>query len=115
METLQTMEGPGKVNNALTAYCFLSALTENKNDLYNHVYVPICKRALSQHSSFGKTGGTSAEIKELILIEYGIDVPERIVQKLIKAVSDQLSRKEKTETGFKIFENGRSFQLTRFV
>jgi hypothetical protein len=51
-------------NNILTAYCFLSALTENGKDLFNHVYVPICKRALSLYSQKGATHGTAGDIKE---------------------------------------------------
>ena len=28
-------------DNLLSRYCFLPALTENQNDLFNHVYVPL--------------------------------------------------------------------------
>lgn len=62
-------------NDTLTNYCFLAALTENQNDLYNHVYVPICKRALSLYSLRGAAQGTSKDIQEIIKQEYGIDVP----------------------------------------
>ena len=53
-------------NDTLTNYCFLAALTENQNDLYNHVYVPICKRALSLYSLRGATQGTSKTFKRLL-------------------------------------------------
>ncbi len=57
----------------LSSYCFLAALTENQNDLYNHVFVPICKRALSLYSLRGATSGTAQDIQEIIKEEYGID------------------------------------------
>lgn len=71
--------------NILTGYCFLAALTENQNDLYNQVYIPICKRALSLYSLEDKTHGTVNDIKTLIEEEYGISVPTLVVKKLINA------------------------------
>jgi len=101
--------------NALSAYCFLSALTENQNDLYNQVYVPICKRALSLYSLNGHTHGQVSDIKALIFSEYGIDVPMSILQNLIRAVEKQMSKKDKTNADFKIFEKGKSFQIGHYV
>ena len=101
-------------NDTLTNYCFLAALTENQNDLYNHVYVPICKRALSLYSLRGAAQGTSQDIQEIIKQEYGIDVPIIIVRKLIVSVFASLSRRKKMELGAQSFEHGDSFQLTQY-
>lgn len=100
-------------NDTLTNYCFLAALTENQNDLYNHVYVPICKRALSLYSLRGAAQGTSQDIQEIIKQEYGIDVPIIIVRKLIVSVFASLSRRKKMELGAQSFEYGDSFQLAQ--
>lgn len=100
--------------NTLTNYCFLAALTENQNDLYNHVYVPICKRALSLYSLRGATQGKAQDIQEIIKQEYGIDVPIIIVRKLIVSVLSSLSKRKKTEFGAQSFEHGDSFQLTQY-
>lgn len=104
-----------KNKNILSAYCFLAALTENNNDLYNHVYVPMCKRALSKYSRDGKEFGTHLDIKETILEMYGIDVPESIVCKLIRGSEASMSRRKKEEISFKVLENGRTFQLDKWV
>ena len=102
------------LNDTLANYCFLAALTENQNDLYNHVYVPICKRALSLYSLRGASQGTVQDIQEIIKQEYGIDVPVLIVRKLIESVFSSLSRRKKTELGAQCFEHGNSFQLTQY-
>ena len=104
-----------KNQNILSAYCFLAALTENNNDLYNHVYVPVCKRALSKYSNSGKDYGTHLDIKEIIIEMYGIDVPEEIVCKLIRGTEASLSRRKKEEIKFKVLENGKSFQIDYWV
>jgi hypothetical protein len=104
-----------KNQNILSAYCFLAALTENNNDLYNHVYVPICKRALSEYSKRGKEFGTNIDIKEIILEIYGIDVPESIVCKLIRVVEVSMSRRQKDSLKFKVLDNGREFQLEKWA
>ena len=61
-------------DNLLSSYCFLAALTENQNDLLNHVYVPICNRTLSLYSLSGATHGTATDIKKIINDEYGIPI-----------------------------------------
>jgi hypothetical protein len=104
-----------KNQNILSAYCFLAALTENNNDLYNHVYVPICKRAISEYSKRGKDYGTHLDIKEIILEMYGIDVPESIICKLIRGVEVSMSRKQKENTKFRIIEAGREFQIEKWA
>ena len=104
----------GNSKNILTSYCFLAALTENQNDLYNHVYVPICKRALSLYSLRGASHGTAQDIQDIIKQEYGIDVPILIVQKLIVSVLSSLSKRQKVKFDAQIFEHGNAFQLTQY-
>jgi len=104
-----------KSQNILSAYCFLASLTENNNDLYNHVYVPMCKRALSEYSRSGKEYGTHLDIKDAILKMYGIDVPEAIVCKLIRGCEVSMSRRKKEEINFNVLENGRTFRLDVWV
>lgn len=101
-------------NNTLTGYCFLASLTENQNDLYNHVYVPICKRALSKFS-INKDYGAAEDIKNIINKDYGIDVPIIIIKKLIRAVESNLSRKLKEKINFQVFENGNHFQIRTYA
>ncbi len=98
----------------LTSYCFLAALTENQNDLYNHVYVPICKRALSLYSLRGSTHGTAQDIQEIIQEEYGVKVPILVVRKLIVSVLKSLSKRQKVQFDAEIFAHGDSFQLTQY-
>lgn len=98
----------------LTSYCFLAALTENNNDLYNHVYVPICKRTLSLYSLKGHTAGKASDIQDLIREEYGLNVPVVIVRRLISSVLDSLSKKQTSRHNAKVFEHGDSFQLSDY-
>ena len=98
----------------LTSYCFLAALTENQNDLYNHVYVPICKRALSLYSLRGSIYGTAQDIQEIIQNEYGVNVPILLVRKLIVSVLKSLSKRQKVQFDAEIFAHGDSFQLTQY-
>ena len=104
-----------KNENVLTGYCFLAALTENQNDLFKNVYVPICKRALSQYSLAVSEHGTASDIKELILEEYGINVPIVLIRKLIRAVNTEFSRKEKAKHNFQIMSNGDAFQIHKYT
>lgn len=98
----------------LTSYCFLAALTENNNDLYNHVYVPICKRTLSLYSLKGHTAGKASDIQDLIREEYGLNVPVVIVRRLISSVLDSLSKEQTARYNAKVFEHGDSFQLSDY-
>ena len=95
--------------NILTGYCFLAALTENQNDLFNHVFVPICKRALSLYSLKGAIRGKDIDIQNIIMDEYSIDVPIVMVRKLINAVSRSFSRRDKQQTNFNVINNGEAF------
>jgi hypothetical protein len=101
-------------DNVLTGYCFLAALTENQNDLFNHVFVPICKRALSLYSFRGATHGKASDIKNIILEEYGIDIPIQMVRKLTTASYKSFSSRSKKKTNFQIFENGNLFQIDKY-
>jgi hypothetical protein len=98
------------------AFSFLAALAGNNADLYNQVYVPICKRALSLYNS--KPGGTSgkwSDIKDVILSEYGINVPQIIIKQLINSVYKSLSNNEKKKCDFQVFSNGDSFQIGKYT
>lgn len=101
--------------NILTGYCFLAALTENQNDLYNHVYVPICKRALSLYSLRGGTHGNANDIKQLIKSEYGIDVPQLVVKKLINATFKSLSNRARKKYSFNVFQHGETFEIQKYA
>jgi len=101
--------------NILTGYCFLAALTENQNDLYNHVYVPICKRALSLYSLRGGTHGNANDIKQLIKSEYGIDVPQMVVKKLINATFKSLSNRARKKYSFNVFQHGETFEIQKYA
>jgi uncharacterized membrane protein (DUF485 family) len=101
-------------DNILTGYCFLAALTENQNDLFNHVFVPICKRSLSLYSLNGSTHGKAEDIKELIYKEYGINIPLIMVKKLINATFKSLSNKDKKVNKAQIFQNGASFEIDKY-
>ena len=95
----------------LTTYSFFAALTENSTDIYSAVYIPICKRALSLYSKKG-TIGTDQDIRNIISLEYGIDVPLLIVRKLIKSVGRNLSSRDKAKFDFHIEEQGNSFSFS---
>ena len=97
------------------AYSFLAALTENQKDLYNHVYVPICKRALSFYNNrYGGKAGKWSDIREIILSEYGINVPQVIVKKLINSTYKVLSNSEKKKIGFEIYDSGDAFKIAKY-
>jgi predicted nucleic acid-binding protein len=104
-----------KNENILTGYCFLAALTENQNDLYNQVYIPICKRTLSLYSLQDRTHGGVSDIKELIAEEYGIDVPSFVVKKLINATFKSLSNRSRKRYKFNVFQNGETFEIEKYA
>ena len=100
--------------NTLTSYSFLAALNENGTDLYNAVYLPLCKRALAIHTK-ENTHGTSNDIKKVMKDEFGVDMPLLVVQKLIVAIANGMSRKQKEKSDFKYFDKGKSFQCNSYV
>ena len=100
----------------LTGYSFLSALNETGADMYNAVYVPMCKRAVSLYASNrNKNHGTALDIKQIINNEYGIDIPILVTKKLIVAVASSLSRREKEHSKFEVYEDGTSFQFDSYT
>jgi hypothetical protein len=101
--------------NLLTAYSFLAALTENQNDLYNSVYVPICKRALSIYSAKRQSHGSIDNIQNIILEEFQIKIPSAFLKRLLRSVSQQMSTKEKNVSSFVLFENGQHFSIGRYA
>lgn len=109
---LNTMETN---DNILSSYCFLAALTENQNDLFNHVFVPICKRTLSLYSLQGATHGNASDIKDLILQEYGVDVPIVMVRRLINASFKSLSNRARNKYNFTVFQNGETFEIQKYA
>lgn len=98
----------------LTSYCFLAALTESQNDLYKGVYIPIIKRTISFYSLNSHTHGHDTDIQALINELYGITVPLIVVRQLLKAVETEMSRKEKSNSGFRTHENGKSFSVQKY-
>jgi hypothetical protein len=102
-------------DNILSGYCFLAALTENQNDLFNHVFVPICKRTLSLYSVQGSTHGKATDIKGLILKEYGIDIPTVMVKRLINASYKSLSNRARKKINFAVFQNGETFEIQQYA
>lgn len=98
------------------AYAFLAALTENQSDLYNHVFVPICKRAISLYNSKqGRNSGKWSDIQEVILTEYGIKVPQIIVKQLINSVYRLMPSNERKRGDFRVFSNGEAFQFDKYT
>lgn len=107
-------------DNVLTSYSFLAALSENETDIYKTVYLPLFKRAMSSYAAkksskiLNSIQGTDVDIQNIILEEYGLEVPILIVRKLIKAVGASLSKKERNTFNFDFFEDGKSFQFTNY-
>ena len=99
----------------LTSYSFLASLNENGDNLYNAVYIPLCKKALCQYSKQGYTTGCDENIQSIIKNEFKIDIPLIVTRKLITAVAASLSRKSKDEFGFQCFEKGKKFQFKSFI
>lgn len=97
----------------LTSYSFIASLNENGTDIYSAVYIPLCKRAMS---SFAKnhTHGKDSDIQKVIDDEYEIKIPLLVTQKLIVAIENDLSRREKEEFGYETFESGKSFQFNSY-
>jgi hypothetical protein len=104
-----------KENIVLTAYCFLAALTETQNDLYQGVFIPIVKRTLSYYSLNGGEYGKDIDLQDKIKELYGIDVPLIVIRQLLRAVEAGMSNREKGGSGFKTLENGKCFQVKQYT
>lgn len=100
-------------SNLLTSYYFLAALAENNADIYDSVYVPLCKRCLYRISS-EKKEGTHIDVKNQLMSDYGLDVPEEIVRQLLIRIGHQLSSRERKRYDFNLMENGKCFQFNEF-
>jgi len=103
------------MSNKVISFNFLAALSETKKDLFRDVYVPFCKKTLSLYCQNGNTQGTDEDIRELILANFGLNIPALMVRQLLRGVHDDFSRRQIEKTGFKIFENGHSFQVSRMA
>ena len=95
----------------LSSYCFLASLTEKQSDLYKGVFIPVVKRSLSFYNLKGKTHGFDTDIQQQVKELYDIDMPILIVKQLLRSIENQMSRKEKLQTGFKIMDKGASFEV----
>lgn len=100
----------------LSAFCFLASLTETGRDLYNDVYVPICKRALSYHCAHKSKSGLYSDLQSTIIELYGINVPESIISLLLKRIQKSFSAKEQDKYLLILSEKSpKSFQFNDFV
>lgn len=100
-------------SNLLSSYYFLAALAENNSDIYDSVYVPLCKRCLFRISSIKKEG-THIDVQRQLLDDYGLNVPEEIVRQLIVRINSKLSSRERKNYGFTISNKGRCFKFDEF-
>lgn len=100
-------------SNLLSSYYFLAALAENNTDIYDSVYVPLCKRCLFRISS-KKKQGTHIDVQRQLMDDYGLNVPEEIVRQLIVRIDNCLSSRERKNYGFTISDKGRYFQFETF-
>ena len=98
----------------LTSYSFIASLTENGEDIYNAVYIPLFQRAMSIYAKTS-TSGKDTDIQKVILDEYGITVPLIITRNLIVAIGKELSRKEKEKFGYICYESGKSFKFEKYT
>jgi len=91
-------------------------LTENNNDLYKNVFVPIIKRTLSSYNLLlGKQYGTDIDIQNYVRELYGLNIPLLVIRKLLKSTENQMSRRERGDSGFKTLENGRCFEIKKYA
>ena len=98
----------------LTSYSFIASLNENGKDIYSAVYIPLCKRAMSIYAK-KCIQGKDSDIQKVIKDEYGIEIPLIITRRLIVAIGNDLSRKEKDRFGYECFESGKSFQFKSYT
>jgi hypothetical protein len=100
----------------LTAYCFLSSLTENNSDLYNDVFIPVMKRTLSSFSLISqKTYGIDADIQKHLSDLYGINIPIFMIRSLLKSTEAKMSKRERGSSGFRILEGGKCFEIQKYA
>lgn len=108
------------MNDVIASYSLLAKLLDDGTNIYDFVYLPLCKRAISKFVSSqtavnGKVNGTATQVADVIKTEYCIDIPVIITKQLIIAVSKKLSNKEKKEFKF-VFDNKSSeFSCDKFI
>lgn len=100
-------------SNLLTSYYFLATLAENNSDIYNSVYVPLCKRCLSRIAR-EKKQGSQYDVQKQFLDDYGLNVPVEIVRQLLVRIGQHLSKRERYSFGFTVMDKGRFFQFNQF-
>lgn len=101
-------------SNLLTSYYFLATLAENNSDIYDSVYVPLCKRCLSR-IALEKKHGSLIDVQKQFFTDYGLDVPAEIVRQLLVRISHHLSTRERNSYGFSVLNNGNFFQFENFT
>jgi hypothetical protein len=95
------------------AFSLMATLNNTSKNLFYCVYMPLFKYGLSQYSKeFG--AGRDLDLQESIVKTVGITIPLLTLHKMLYALNDEISRKEKTKLGFNIMERGKSFQIINF-
>lgn len=100
--------------NKIITYSLLAHINNNTkgiNDL-NDIFLPIVKRAIYYMTLNKITKGLLREIKQVVDIRYGLDIPFPILKKLVSRISTEYNDGEKKE--FQFFADG-SFILSNFV
>jgi len=98
----------------IVAYCYLATINDSNSDLFRSVFLPICKRAISCYSQDGMLHGKAVDIKDKIKEIYDLTVPVSTVRQMIKSIYEEMSRREKENTGFIAFGKGDSFELKKY-
>jgi len=93
----------------LISYCFIAALNNNEENLFNSVYLPLCKRALSSFS-VTQEYGKATDLRSKMLDLYGINVPLYTTRQMIRAIE----KASKHDVPITIFEKGDSFKITEY-
>lgn len=108
------------MNDVIASYSLLAKLLDDGTNIYDFVYVPLCKRAISkfvtsQTPEKGKVSGSAEKIADIIESEYCIDIPVLITKQLLVAVGKKLSNKEKKEFNFVLDYKTGYFTCDKFV
>ena len=95
------------------AFSLMATLNNTSKNIYECVYMPLFKYGLSQYAKT-KVAGQDFDLQKAIQDVLGIKIPLFTIRKMLYSVNDELSRKEKKQIGFNIFEKGKSFQVNHF-
>lgn len=93
----------------LVAYSFMAALNNRGIDLFQCVYMPLFKRAMSEYAK-QSPGGKDIDIKKMFLDMYGIDVPIYSVRLMLKTLNKRCQAKRKNKHRF---HSTKATQLSR--